>query len=198
MAPLPARARSAAAIGLLLLVIAALSAVSILPLWQRHQAYDQRIVELQHQIERFTQHVAQLPQLEQQRTALLELYGDGFYLNSQTEALAAADLQRITRKAVAKAGGELHSTQVLAAVDEEGFQRIAVRVHMRGGVVTLRDALHTLETGKPYLFIGDLKIRALNGVPGRHMRAAQDLLDIRFELFGYRAQPSQAHGGGNV
>lgn len=198
MATWPAFARRVVALGLLLLIVGGLAAAAIVPLWRNHEAYDQRIGELRHQIDRFTLHASQRPALERQRAQMLALYGDGFYLSGQTEALAAAELQRTVRQAVTQAGGELRSTQVMTAEEEEGFQRIAIRVQLRGGINTLRDALYALETGKPYLFVNDLRIRALNAVRGRHPGSVVDLLDVSFELYGYRAKRDVAGGKGNV
>ena len=75
------------------------------------------------------------------------------------------------------------SSQVLPAEPVQGFQRISLRTRMRGDIETLRAMLHGLETGKPYLFVDNLRIRVWT--VGRRNGPQVGDLDVYFDVYGY-------------
>ena len=57
-----------------------------------------------------------------------------------------------------------------------------------------RRAFHALETGQPYLFLDNVKVRPWGGRRGRRGGGAQNaaLLDVNFDLMGYLMSSAQA------
>ncbi len=179
-----------AALALLAALIVGLGAATVWPLWQFNREGEARIHALHDQLRRFGEFAGARPALEARRRQLVALQrGGGYYLQGATATLAAAELQRVAKEAVAADGGSVLSTQMLPVPAAGDFQKVAIRVHMRGGVETLRSAFHRLETGKPYLFLDNVTIRAWNvAIRSRAgMQAAQ--LDVHFDLFGYLLPP---------
>ena len=54
---------------------------------------------------------------------------------------------------------EVLSTQILPASEQEGFNRVTLKVRMRGVLENTVKAFHALETGQPYLFLDNVSIR---------------------------------------
>ena len=106
-----------------------------------------------------------------------------------TAALASADLQTRIKDTVNRAGGELISTQVIPERQEERFTRVAVKLRMTGSTQVLRDVLHSIESGAPFLFVENLNIRPIRiaqpQLPGRKPGKVEDKLSIDFDVVGY-------------
>jgi general secretion pathway protein M len=119
-----------------------------------------------------------------------------------SDALTGASMQSTVKDLVSDAGGRLNSSQILAAVEESGFRRIAIRVQMVADVTSLQSILYELESRQPYLFIDNVTIRANRASRRRQVRrrsnrpeairpANEDELNIRFDVLGY-ARPGAA------
>jgi general secretion pathway protein M len=111
------------------------------------------------------------------------------YLTGPSDALAAAQLQDRVKSVVEAAGGELRSTQILPATPLEGdlgFRRTTLRVHFVVTIEGLETTLYDLETGQPYLIIGDVTIRQERVRRRRRNDPEREpMLDVSLELFGY-------------
>lgn len=180
------RERRAVALGLLGAVAAAAYAFVAWPLVERHRAYDERIAELEHRLARYRRVAAQGPALE----AALERIrrhaaGSGYYLESAKAALASAELQQHLKARIVRDGGQLVSTQVMAETAQGAFAGVAIRVHMRGSIESLRAVLHALETGSPLLFIDDILVTQGPRRPRNREAQTAMPLDIRFQVTGY-------------
>jgi len=154
------------------------------PLWQLQVANTERIEALEFELQRFRAAAAARPQLEQRRAELRARQNRGGYLSGDRPALAAADLQRLVRTAVATGRGTLVSTQVLPPESVEGFQRVSLRIRVRGDVEMLRSVLYRLETGTPYLLVDNLRIRVWTSGRRQGGIEAGDL-DVYFDVYGY-------------
>lgn len=196
MRALPRWLRRGLAVGLVFALLAIVAALSVLPVWRLGVDYDERIAEVRRQLGRFA---VQDGQQERLRADLrrLQVSGAGgrYYLQGKTEALAAADLQRVVKRAVTANKGTLTSTQVVPTDDAE-VRRVVLRVRMRGDINAVQRAFHALETGQPYLFLDNVKVRTwAGGRSGRRGAALQAAkLDVNFDLMGYLM--SNAPGGG--
>ncbi len=109
-----------------------------------------------------------------------------YYLTGETEAVAAAALQARVSSVIGNSGGNLGSIQALPGSDDHGLRRIAVRVQLTGGIETLLNSLHGLETGLPLLFVGDLDVQS-QGSPAMAVDGSQaaPLLIVSAEIHGY-------------
>lgn len=119
-----------------------------------------------------------------------------------SDALTGARIQSTLKDLVGAAGGRLNSTQILAAVEESGFRRVAVRVQMVSDIAAFQAILHELENMTPYHFIDNVIVRENASSRRRarrrtsRTRAARQLqgngqLNIRFDVLGY-AKPGDA------
>lgn len=188
MKPLTAGQRRVAALGLAAALAGLGYAALVRPLIEAHRHYDERIAELNHQLQRYAR-------AAKDREALQGLLGQrtrmdvakNYYLAERNPALASAELQGLLKRAVEQGRGEIISTQV---VRPERSSEATVRVQVRGDIRTLHRTLYTLESGRPILFVNNLSIanssprgarvlaRTQGVVPGK------DLL-ITMEVSGY-------------
>ena len=183
--PVGSMASRVLALVLLAAVLMGVGAAVTVPVHQLSRTLDQRIEALRDQFTRFGQFAAARERLEQARSrAQASRAGGGYYLQGETATLAAAALQRQVTQSVGRFGGSVVSTQVLPPVASGGFQRIGLRVHMRAELDAVRRTLHALETGKPYLFLEELRMRVWTVSRGRGGPQVGDL-DIFFDLHGY-------------
>lgn len=126
-----------------------------------------------------------------------------FSFSGTGDALTGAKIQSTVKDLIGKAGGRLNSTQILTAVEEAGFRRVAIRVQMVSDIAALQAVLHKLETMTPYLFIDNMVLRknaATRRRPARRRtggkyaaRPPEDdgQLNIRFDVLGY-SKPGDA------
>ena len=180
----------------LALAILTLSALLILftvfyPAWSLNRHYEERISEQQHQILLYQRLASQAERYQSEYSRLKRLrLSDRRYLQSETDSLAKAELQRRVKQVVSSGNGEILSTQVVHKGQQDGFSRVAIRVRMK---ITLQDSVtifHKLENEKPYLFVDEVTIRsrplARRRLPATaEILRALELLDIDFRLVGY-------------
>ena len=186
----PRQSRALALTILMLLVLLVLFAV-FYPIWSLNRHYDERLSEQQHQIRLYQRIASQAEHYQSEHRRLKRIrQSDRRYLQSETDSLAKAELQRRVKQVVSSGKGEILSTQVVRKDQEDGFSRVAIRVRMKS---TLQDSVaifHKLEGEKPYLFVDEITIRsrpvARRRLPAtKEIRRALELLDIDFQLVGY-------------
>ncbi len=180
------------ALGLLLGIVLLLAAVVVAPLISAANDYREQAEELRFRLQRARQIVARkqsvaenLEKLKRQQQAL------GFLSSRDTVALASADLQQFVKNAIADAGGQLNSTQVLPVTELDGLQKIAVKVRMKGSIEVLRHVLHEIETSVPLMRVEQLDIRPVRGRRNRKTRRLEPTneLNINFQVVTFmRAQ----------
>ncbi|MGR9044378.1 MAG: type II secretion system protein GspM [Gammaproteobacteria bacterium] len=114
----------------------------------------------------------------------------GYFSNQGTVALASADLQQVIKNAIASAGGELTSTQVLPSKNEGEFTLIAVKVRMSGDIEALRTVLYRIETSVPLLLIDELDIRPERGRRNRKTRQIEpsNQLNVSFQVSSFMSK----------
>ena len=180
------------ALGLLLGIVLLLAAVVVAPLISAANDYREQAEELRFRLQRARQIVARkqsvaenLEKLKRQQQTL------GFLSSRGTVALASADLQQFVKNAIADAGGQLNSTQVLPVTELDGLQKIAVKVRMKGSIEVLRHVLHEIETSVPLMRVEQLDIRPVRGRRNRKTRRLEPTneLNINFQVVTFmRAQ----------
>lgn len=181
-------------LAVLLLLFALAASAVLLPWWSQMRAYNERIEELTDRWQRFHNLSARRPLLEARLQQLNERYKtDQYTIEAATPAVAAASLQRAVKQAVEAAGGKLVSTQTLPPAEEQGHARISIRVRMNSEVGALVEVLHSLEGGRPLLFVDDLSVRSRKAYRRRGVKKQlqQPGLDVKFELSGYLREDLQ-------
>jgi general secretion pathway protein M len=180
------------AVLLLLAVMAILVAAIAIPAYSMNQHYDETISSMLNQraiyqrvADQSEQYQAEFQRLAKSRSR------DKRYLKGANESLATAELQRRIKQLTAGGKkGDVLSTQVLQTTEEEGFNRVVIRVRMKSTLEDLVSTLHSLESQTPYLFVSNLTIRsrqvARRRLPStKELTKALQLMDVDFQLSGY-------------
>ncbi|MEJ2618954.1 MAG: type II secretion system protein GspM [Candidatus Thiodiazotropha sp.] len=179
------------ALALLILVIALSLFAVIYPLWTLNNYYDEKISSHQHQIQLYQRISSQADHYQAEAARLKRLrQSDRRYLQSETDSLAKAELQRRVKQVISSNNGEILSTQIVGNDQEDGFSRVAIRVRMKSTLENSVSIFHQLESKKPFLFVDEIVVRsrpvARRRLPAnKKIKQILELLDIDFELVGY-------------
>jgi len=183
------RQRQLLALAILALVVSIMVTLTVVPLWASNRHYHDTIDRLDSRLVILQRVAAAGDGLRSQRDQLKRsLANNHHYLNSASEALAAADLQGIIKRIAGTNNMDVLSTQILPARKESDFSRVALKVRMRGKLDNLLKVFYTLETGLPYLFLDNVSVRSQG--QNRYTVNAGYLLDIDFDLIGYMPRES--------
>lgn len=183
---LPQPWRRISAIALLLAVVSAGVLLIGAPLVRAHMAASGDIAHTRTLLGRYDALLRAEPELASQLKELRAAgAGSVLYWEGATEALASATLQRHVKRALEAAGGKVRRIQTLAADQDGGFQRIGLRVTMDCTNASLFEALYTLESGEPYLFVDRLTARAGRKKARKTDPASQSSLQVSFDVRGY-------------
>lgn len=179
------------AISLLLILIIALVAAVAIPIWSVNQHYSDKISQMSTRLSILKRDSAEgeslLPEFNRLKNYRLS---DKRYLKSKSEALAAAEIQRVIKGIIVPNGGEILSTQIISNNQKKKIPQITLKVRMRGDMNTLVKVFYKIETGDPFLIIDNLTLRGRNIRKRRSVRQnntpkAPSNLDIQFEISGY-------------
>lgn len=194
MAP-PADRERWIALGLLLLALALAYGVLVHPWWTLPMRdVNQRIEGLRERDLRLRMQVAQAPQVAARLSEVLQRQADvpGFLTESSTELATAGLVQRLeTVVAQASPGNRscaITNRSPLAEPGRERYARVVVQVRLRCGSPELAAVLHSLESGSPRLFVGNLNALAQRNFFGAGSSAGASRdggLDVSFDLYGY-------------
>ena len=110
--------------------------------------------------------------------------GGADFLEAETDALAAADLQNKIKAIVEAEGGTLVSSAFRRASPPLPLTPVSVIVRLRCSVEALARILHSLEQHEPPLFTEDVSIQSRHR-PGRPLQDVNDELDVEFSVTGY-------------
>ena len=86
----------------------------------------------------------------------------GRFLTAAVPAVAASELQKLTKEMVAQAGTETRSERILPPVENGEILVIPVEIAVSGEIRQLVDLLGRLEASPKLLTVQDLKIRVVN------------------------------------
>jgi len=183
---LPQIQRRILAVLLLLLALAAVVRGLVLPIWTSYVSNRDAIAQSEDNIARYSRLSTQIDTL-QSALGKLEKAGnlDRYVLVQESEPLAAAALQARMKSVATSSGGTLTSTQVLPTETEQGFKRVIVNVRIAVSTDALQRVLYELENNLPYLLTDDIVILSRGARKRRRTAQGVDLLDVRFNLYGY-------------
>jgi general secretion pathway protein M len=185
------RQRHLLALAILVLALGAVFSVTLLPVLLANRHYQETFAGLENRLQQL-QRAAIIgdtlqPQYEQLKRSQTS---DAQYLKSNSAALAAAELQRLVKRIVVAKNAEVVSTQILTTRQQEGFDRVSLKVRMRGQLENIVQAFHVLETGEPFVFLDNVSVRASRGRRVRGKVATLQTLDIDMDLIGYMPHSS--------
>lgn len=172
-----------AAIGLLLLALVLVHTVIVRPLAGSWRSTVTAIEDARLLAAGYARTAAARPQYEEQVAALRAEQPDPeWFLDGDTDALAAATLQDRIGSLVQSAGAELRSIQAATAADEDGMRRVGVTVELAAKTASLLRLSYAIEAGTPYLFITTAETVADPTQGG----IEDPTLIVRLEVSGYR------------
>jgi len=174
------------AIVLLLLTVLVTGLVIFGPPLVLYRAQATTIDDGMSELARYQRLVGSKDELEQRLAGLSRRSATSkYYVQGATPALASANIQKYLNNIVTRNGAEVISTQIVTAQGDAADNLVSLRVHMRADINSAMTILHSIESGRPMLFVDDL---AINGRPVRG-RTPDDppsvQLDMQFELKGY-------------
>jgi general secretion pathway protein M len=178
------------AITILMVAVVSLLVIILLPIRSVNSTYAGRIDQQQELLARLEKLAAQHDTLRARHQALQQSRtGSGQTLVSDSPAMAAAELQRIVKTTTGKNAIQLMSTQILPAVEEQDFTKIALRVRIHGPLSGMVEAIYDLEAKSLFLFLDNLTMypastrnRLRVGAVNRPFEASFDLVAYMTEL----------------
>jgi general secretion pathway protein M len=179
------------ALALLLGVLAVAYVVLVHPWWTVPlREANARVQTLQEREQRQRMQMQQAPLVAQQ---LKQARDPGFLPEASAELATAALVQRLeTIVSQASPGNRscaITNRSPMSEPRRDRFARVVVQVRLRCGTPELAAVLHSIESGTPRLFVGNLNVLAQRFFfsPGTGASAAQREggLDVSFDLYGY-------------
>lgn len=178
------------AIGLLVITVLVVYAVTLHPFVLKHMSYNDEIAD---QIRALQQFRALAGQREVYSRALQDISdyqaGNTYYMPETARNLAAAEMQRMINRAVDNLGEEegcqVISLQNVQDKEEERFPRATVKVRMRCRMDSLRDLLYELEGSTPLLFVDSVNVYRQRARRRRGRVVTPSYLDVRFDVSAY-------------
>ena len=162
-----------------------------------HLAVSEQMDDLRDQESRFSQIVAQRPQIERRlaESRAFEQNNQAFLTDPDVNSAFSDIVQRL-KQIVTTHAGESTSCQIVSTSpfknpDEELYQRASAQVRMRCSMERFSAIVYDLESGNPYLFIDRMTIyRQIGGyTPPGGKKTPTSALEIQFNLSGYLRQP---------
>lgn len=179
------------ALVILVLTLGGVFSVTVLPVLLANQHYQDTIAAQESRLQQLQRAAAigdtlqpQYEQLKRWQTS------DAQYLKSNSAALAAAELQSLVKRILVAKKAQVVSTQILATRQEQGFDRVSLKIRIRGELENIVQAIHVIETGDPFVFLDNVSVRASRGRRVRGQVATLQTLDIDMELIGYMPHSS--------
>ncbi len=176
----------AGAVTLLLCALGLIKLAIIDPITGTLQYYSDTIADADAELSRLTRLAGMQTRLDA-ATASLEsqVEHSGSFLRADSAALAGAALQQRIKDAIGAEGALLNAIQWSGSKEDNGLDRVAVRVQMTATVGPLYRVLRAVEGTPPALFIDDIDITAepTAGDPGASAQATP--LSVSFECFGH-------------
>lgn len=179
-----------AAIGLLAAVIAAVAVFAVMPTLQAYDDTEIALARAKEQVIGFERvargrsaYAARLEELTARESA------SQVYLQGETDALAAARLQDQVSGVIERHGGTVRSIQSLPGQDDEDFRRVSVRVQFTGTTESLFQAVYSLETARPFVFIDNLDVRNRRSRRRANQQSDNPALNVTLDLSGFVRPP---------
>ena len=164
----------------------------IWPLLAQNRAFDTEMADQVELLVRLRNMAARQSGLEEELQKFRRTADEShYYIKAQTPALGAAELQKRVKRIIDTSRGKLVSTQALPIQDDGKAVRIAIRVRMSIRPDALGGILHSLEGGRPPLFVENMSIRARQTRRRRSQSSGpQQSIDVHYDLAGYMRSTS--------
>lgn len=179
--------------GLLALVLVVLWIIFVEPVRLAFDAQESRIARATDLLERYERETGGEADLRAEIERLRRTAGASDpFLTGGSAQIIAATLQNRIQTLVDGETGEVRSIQVLPESEEDGFEKIGLRVTLTAAIPTMQKIFYDIETAVPALFIENLDVRT--NIRRRRNTEATSRVQIRFDVFGYRRTTSRDAG----
>ena len=156
----------ALAVGLAVVVVAALLAAVLVPVLLLHRHYDTAIEQSTDRLTRFRRVAAQAPEFAKALDAVRERNGRRFFLKNTAANLASAELSEIVKAAIESSGGRITTSQNVQPKDDDRFKQVGANVQFFATTANLQKVLAALETQQPYIVVANITVRPVNAFRG--------------------------------
>jgi len=164
----------ALAIGLLVAVIAAVTAALLVPIVLLHSHYNEAIETSADRLVRYQRVAAQAPELGNALELVRQRNGRRFFLRNTAVNLAAAELSEVVKAAIEGNGGRITTSQNVQPRDDDRFKLIGSNVQFFANTTNLQKILNALETQQPYVVVANITVRPVNAFRGFKPAPGQD------------------------
>jgi general secretion pathway protein M len=179
--------RQSSAAAVVLFILASALAIAILtapPIWL-HVHYNRYIDLYSDQLVRYQRVADTRAGMETKLAAVKAREPRRLFLKNAGPALAASEIQDITKNLIEGNGGKLISMQIPPHKDDGRFRQVTVNVQMSASTPALRSILHALENAQPALFIDNLAVRSNQNFGYRPNPGIEPEMFIQLDLSGF-------------
>jgi general secretion pathway protein M len=153
--------------------------------WGQHQSATQKLAEMEPRFARLLGLVERKSELLAFSQMSAEFVKSSLYPADQDATLAGNDAQQRIRTVFADSRLDVISIQVLAAKEEEGFDRIPIDLRVEGDLTGLQNALAVLAAQKPLVLVDEATIQTVGAV----RPASVQKLGGQFQFSVFRVRP---------
>lgn len=179
--------RSSLAIGLMFFCFLTITFGIAMPLVAKFDADQDRVAQLQEQLQRYNSQISNRPDLMAQTAELKStILASGVFSLQKSVPLVLAELQQKIKTLVTAANGELISTQNLPQTPMDGLIKLGIGASFSGKINELKQILYAFETAKPYMLLENIKIYGLDnqhGNPGKIENANKVMVAVDIVTF---------------
>jgi general secretion pathway protein M len=177
------------AVGLLILLLAALVAAIAVPTLLLHRHYDMYLDQYSDHLARYRRVAATRTDVEAAIAEVEKRDAKRYYLKAHSQAMAAAELQGIVSRVIENHKGHMISSQIVQQNKEDAkaspATRIALSAQFSAATVPLQTILHDIEVHEPYLFVDQLTVRANQGRQFKPVPGQQPEFSIQLTVYGF-------------
>lgn len=186
MNDLPSGVRGKAlALGLCVLVLAAIYLIVITPLMALYDANAEYLQERQELAQRLQRSAKALPALQDQADAVHDQVSDAdLLLDGDSDSVAAAALQSTVKDIVESAGARLISSEVLSSDKRGTLQRVGIHVSFSGNLTLLTTVLQGIQLAHPVILVDNVDIQGADGAD--QSSDSQKQLAIALDVYGFK------------
>jgi general secretion pathway protein M len=178
------RLGQALALGLTLLVLAALWLGVALPLLDWHAERAQAMEQRAALVGRMEALIATRAALAEQAKAVVAAgAGETALLEGDSDSVASATLQELLQARFMQAGVQLNSVETLPGDESGAYRRVRLRISFNASWPVLMALLKDFEVARPSLLIDELSVQ-----PALHrISTAPGTFDVACSVFGFRS-----------
>ena len=153
----------------------------VAPVWAFFSARDAAIADQRVLLARLVAMANQDASVQAAARDTAEELKRGELLIGPNDGVINADLQTRLKTMAMQAGARLRSVQGLPAVTSEQVRYAGARLEIQGTLRSIQQALHAIESGRPYLFV---TAAALKPPHASHNPREEPLIEARLDIVG--------------